>query len=788
MSAIGKLSTLTLMSSTALTGLLAMPVLAQDAETGGDITLEEIVVTASRRAERIQDIPYNISAVSGARIEDAKMLDSAELLRSVSGVAIVDRGPRNAGAVNSIRIRGLNVDGSALGDYATSAAATVSTYINDTPMFANMLIKDLERVEVLRGPQGTLYGSGALGGTVRYITQKPQFDEFSGKVSGSLSSVKGSESMGWAGDIVLNAPLGDTLAFRFAGTRMDYPGVTDYVNVYELDANGIPAAPNGVLDDAASYTSVEDADTYDVWFGRASLRWQPSDKVDLTATYTRQSDNMGGRRAQTVGKDGFGNEYEKYEVGSIQLEPAESDVEMGSLEATFDLGFATLTSSTSYYDHEGESISENTGFYAQNGWLAWYYNFPRPMATAARTYEDKAFIEEVRLVSNSDGPLQYVVGLYYQDQDRQATQESYLYGANAYVDELFGFDVPWITGDQDFHYVLDETFKQKAVYGELTYSLSDKVDVTVGGRYFKNTSRSDTFMALPFWTDLFPELTSTFENEEDKMLFKANVTYHLDDDNLIYGTWSQGYRRGGANGVPTSGYYAENEAWLTYEADTVDNFELGIKGTKGNTRYTVSAFYVDWSDPQLNTSTPAWGFFAVQNGSKASTKGIELELDGYLSEGLHYTVGYAYADAKLGDDFFSPTGALIAADGARLPGAPKHMFNVALDHRYELSESMTLVSRIDGYVQSSTRNAIGTSAKFDRTLPAYGIWNGSLSLVYGNMDFTLWVKNMFNAEGVSAVFKKQYMGTRPSEGYYGNGSKEQIALPRTFGLSATYRF
>lgn len=787
MSAIGKLSTFMLLSSTALSGLMALPALAQDSENN-DLALDEIVVTASRRTERIQDIPYNISAVSGARIEDAKMLDSAELLRSVSGVAIVDRGPRNAGAVNSIRIRGLNVDSSALGDYATSAAATVSTYLNDTPMFANLLIKDLERVEVLRGPQGTLYGSGALGGTVRYITRKPDFDGFSGHVTASLSSVKGSESLGWATDIVANAPLGDTLAFRFAGTRMDFPGLTDYVNVYELDANGVPVAPNGLLDPTASYTSVEDADTYNVWFGRASLRWKPSDRFDVTATYTRQSDDIGGRRAQTVGRDGFGNEYGKYEVGSIQLEPAESDVEMGALEATIDLGFATLTSSTSYYEHTGSSISENTGFYAQNGWLAWYYNYPRPMATAARGYEDKAFIEELRLVSNSDGPLQYVFGLYYQDQDRLATQESFLVGAKAYVDALYGYDVSWISGDQDFHYILDENFKQKAAYGELTYAFNDKVDVTVGARYFKNESTSNTFMALPFWTDLFPELESTFDTKEDKMLFKANLTYHLDDDNLIYGTWSQGYRRGGANGVPTSGYYAEDAAWLTYGADTVDNFELGIKGLKGSTRYTVSLFYVDWSDPQLNTSTPTWGFFTVQNGSKATTKGVEVELDGYVTDTLHYTVGYAFADAELSEDFFSATGSLIAEDGARLPGSPRHMFNIALDHTYEINDKLTLTSRIDGYVQSSTRNAIGTSPKFDRTLPGYGIFNGSMTLTRGNVDLTLWVKNIFNAEGVSAVFKKDYMGTRPSEGYYGNGSKEQIALPRAFGLSATYRF
>ncbi|WP_247118171.1 TonB-dependent receptor [Kordiimonas marina] len=784
--AIGTLTKLALVSTTALSGIGSTALLAADKDT--TTKLDEIVVTATRRSERIEDIPYNISAVSGTRIDDFKMLDSAELLRSVSGVAVVDRGPRNAGTVNSIHIRGLNVDSNTLGDYATSSAPTVSTYINDTPIFANLMIKDLERVEVLRGPQGTLYGSGALGGTVRYITRKPDFDGFSGQVSGSLSSVKGSGSIGWSSDIVLNVPFSDTLAFRFAGTRQDYPGLTDYVNVYNLDANGIPIAPKGILDPTASYRSVKDADYYKAWFGRASLRWRPSDTFEVTATYTRQSDKSGGRRAQTVGKDGYGNPYGKYENGSVQLEPANSDTELGALEATLDLGFATLTSSSSLYNTHGSSISENTGYYAQNGWLGYYYNYPRPMASADRAYKDKAFVEEVRLVSSGDGPVSYVFGLYYQDQDRQATQHSYLRGAKDYIDALFGSDVPWVSGDQDFHYVLDENFKQKAAYGELTYKLSDKIDVTVGARYFKNESSSTTFMALPFYTDLFPELNSTFSNSESKILFKGNLTYHLSDDSLAYATWSQGYRRGGQNGVPTTGYFAESPAWLVYKSDRVDNYEIGFKGSAHDIRYNVSLFYVDWSDPQLNTATPVWGFFAVQNGSSAATKGIEVEIEGNLTPSIHYSMGYAYADAKLTSDFTSPVGSLIASDGAVLPGAPKHMFNVALDHTYAISDKAQLVSRIDGYFQSSARNAIGTSVRYDATLPAYSLWNGSVALVFDKFDVSLWVKNIFNAEGVSAIFKEELMGTAPDQGYYGNGSKQQIALPRTFGLSATYRF
>ena len=794
----GRINYALLMSGTALVSLLpvAHGAQAQEAATEDNtMVLEEIMVTASRRTERIEDIPYNISAISGTQIEQANILDTSELLRAATGVSIIDRGPRNAGVVNSIRIRGLNVDGSALGDYAVSASATVSAYINDTPMFASLLLKDIERVEVLRGPQGTLYGSGALAGTVRFITNKPELEEFSGKIGGSLSKAKYSGSVGYTTDMVLNVPLGDQMAFRFTGSRLDYPGLTDYANVYELDDNGIPVAPDGILSDTASYRDVEDADEYDAWFGRASLYLAASDNVDITASYTRQTSDYGSRRGRTPGLDGWGNPYEEDEIGSIQLEPGEADVELAALEVEMDFGFATLTSSTSYYDHHGSSTSENTGFYAQNGWLAWYYNYPRPMATAERSYEDKAFIQELRLVSQGDGPLQYVLGAYYQDQDRLATQNSFLRGAKNYVDALYGFDVPWVSGDQDFAYSLDENFKQKAVYGELTYALSDKFDITGGIRVFENENTSQVYMALPFWTGLFPDVTDLNEGTESKALYKANATYHLTDDQIIYATFSQGYRRGGVNGVPNEGYYAEDEGFRTYQPDFVDNFELGFKGSTDDFRYNLSLFYVNWRNPQLNTATPIWGFFMVASepldGSyknKASTKGVEFELDGWLTPEFHYSIGYAYADAKLSKDFYNQTGALVALDGTTLPGAPKHSLNVAADYTFDLGNDMQLIVRGDGFYQSKTRNTLSETSSLTADLPAFTIWNASATLVMDQVDVTIWAKNLFNNAGVTASFTEAYMGTLPSQGYYGNGAKEQIALPRTFGISANYRF
>ncbi len=762
----------------------------EQAEDGAKQERNIIVVTATRREESIIDVPYNISAVSGDTIEAAKTFDSAELLRSVPGVGVVDRGARSAGTVNQVRIRGLNVDGNALGDYSVSSVASVSTYINDTPIFANFLLRDLERVEVLRGPQGTLYGSGALGGTVRYITRDPVLGEFGGTISGSLSNVNGTSKLGYTLDGVLNVPLGDTAALRVVGSWADYPGITDYVNVYELDADGIPVAPNGILAPDAKYRVAEDADTVEQWMVRTTLLWEPSDTVSIKALYTHQEDDIGGRRAQTVNNDGFGRPYQRYEQGSIQLEPAQSNDDMAALEINVDLGFATLTSSSSYYDREGDSISENTGFYAQAGFLGFYYNYPRPMASAVRSYTDEAFVQELRLVSDTEGPFDFIVGGFYRDQKTQSTQQSYLRGFKRWYDTAFPAFAAFVTGDKDFDYRRDEKFEELAVFGELTWHATDTLDLTGGVRYFDNKSENTTFIDLPLFTGVFAPTTAFFETSENDVLFKGNLSWQFGQRDRLYATISEGYRRGGTNAVPLTGTFAENPGWQTYRADNVVNYEVGVKGQRAGIVYDLSLYYVDWQNPQLNTATTNWGFFAVQNGDSARTMGLEAQLDGYVGEGLHYTLGYTYTDAELTADFFAPDNNItpVAVDGARLPGAPKHMINWALDYTMPVSNDWSLYTRLDGNYQSGSRNGIGVSPTFNVPLAGFSIWNAVLSLSNDNLTASLWMKNIFNEEGITGIFTEAYMGTSPAQGYFGNANKQLISLPRTIGATATYKF
>ncbi|MGI9201447.1 MAG: TonB-dependent receptor plug domain-containing protein, partial [Woeseiaceae bacterium] len=200
--------------------------IAQDNTDSG--LFEEIVVTATARSTSVQDIPYNISAMSGAAMEQLNIVNQFDLLRSMYGVTVIDRGYRNAGTVNSIVIRGLNVDNGSNADIQLNAVPTVATYVDNTPMFGNFILKDIERVEVLRGPQGTLYGSGSLGGTVRYISNKPNPDEFEARIALDYGQVSGSEGNEMAGDLMVNIPLGDKAAVRVAASKIDNDGVIDY--------------------------------------------------------------------------------------------------------------------------------------------------------------------------------------------------------------------------------------------------------------------------------------------------------------------------------------------------------------------------------------------------------------------------------------------------------------------------------------------------------------------------------------------------------------------------------
>ena len=807
----------------------SLNLIAQDDEA--DVSVEEVIVTATSRESTVLDVPYNISTISGNEIKDRSILDSNELLRNFAGISTIDRGYRNAGTTSNIRIRGLNVDSSALQDYPVSAVSSVSTYVDKTPIFANFLLKDLKRVEVLRGPQGTLYGSGALGGTVRYITNDPQIGIFEGSVNYTGSSVDGSDSIGNSLDLVLNVPLGERAAYRVAISELDYPGITDYVNVFEIadipavgtaDASvGVPVSKNGnsfpeFITSPPVVNSVDDADTVEISFTRHKLMLDISDKLQLVLSSTSQDDAIGGRRQASTGTKYVLNDsctslqsqdcysqstYGDYENGAVMLEPSNRDVSLQSMELTYDADGYDLIISQSSHKKTGNSVTDNTGYFAGIGTftsaVAGYYNQAvggiwsapsRPYAPTNRQYENSADTLEVKVVSEVGDVYDFVFGYFKQDEDQSRAQQTFIKGVNLWKYYYWGVDYVVDPLEQDFDYSVNEKIENEAYFGEMTFHFNEKLDATIGYRKFKADADADMNMSFKLY-DVGPAIASK-SNLDKGTLTKFNLSYKNSDTQNYFLTVSEGFRRGGVNAVPTSGTFIEESGWVPFEADTSKNVEAGVKGKLDNgTYYNVSFYSVGWDNPQLNTSTPNYGYYAVINGDKAETQGFDLELSGTINS-IDWNFGYAYNDTKLTEDLYTPASVpvLYASSGAKLPGSPESTINFNLAHTTYLESGIGLVSRLDLYHQSETRNYIGEDSLYDAEFDGFQIVNASITAFREDAYISLFIKNIANERGVTGAFLNPAFGPQPNQGFYGSNNREFFALPRTIGISINKDF
>jgi iron complex outermembrane recepter protein len=795
-------------------------VVAQTTDSEANV-LEEIVVTSSRREQSIQDIPYNISAVDGTEMAAQNIVDTAELMRTVYGVSVVDRGYRNAGHVNSLIIRGMNVDNGINGDVPLSAAATVATYIDNTPLFANFLLKDIQRVEVLRGPQGTLYGSSSLGGTVKYIMNRPDASDFDANVGLTYGQTEGSEGNNMSIDGMLNIPLGDSAAFRIVAASVENDGVVDYKNLYQLqdgkpvvmsDAGACLSVNDPSLTDSelafnpSCYTSKEDADDVDIKYGRASLRFEPSDALDIQLNYQWQEDKIGARRSITMGSDFNGIPYNgSDENGSTMLEPSTREATLANLDIGWDLGFATLTSSTSSYTHEGTGWRDNSSLWVtgRDWFVSFYPGNPRPVAYVEAGFDEEAFVQEFRLVSNaSDSSVDWIVGAYYMDQEREVNNFSWLLG----MDEsgaactALGAACPtsgqWWMGaplsENDFYYRRQEQFTDLSVYGELTFHVGDNWHITGGARWFDNELKNQTALDFPLFVGVVVPFVEYPSQQEDDVQFKINVAWDINDSTMAYGTISEGFRRGGSNAIPDTGFFAEPnpETVRSYQADTVTNYELGIKGTTDRIRYSADIYYLDWQDPQLNTATWFWAFFMAQNGDSAETTGFEAEAQFLLTDSLELGLGYGYAKSELTADLFRPQdGSLIASAGHRLPGTAENTITASLRHNTEVFSGMQLDTRLSAFYQSDSINSVQDTTIQD-SFDAFSIWNASVTLGKDAWSAALYIKNIGDEQGVTGNYPSAYMSTDTNvfENYFGNNQRQYIATPRTIGLAWKYNF
>ena len=323
--------------------------------------LEEIIVTSTRRAQSLQDIPYNISAITGDQMEAANVTSLVDLTRTIPGIAYADLGVRSAGVNNQLILRGVNANaqGSINAYLGNLTPAGVSTYLGNTPIFINLAISDLERVEVLRGPQGTLFGAGSVGGTIRFIFNEPNPEAFDAAVDVDIGSTEDADDLNYRLEGFVNAPLGESAALRIAGGYKELAGVVDgrrlAVGGFQNPQVADPADPfgTGVLTEQA-----EDIDDADQWFVRTSLLWNISEEFQAQFIYQRQEESADGFSFQT---DAASPGAEERVFDQYFISPMDREIDLFALELDYDFGFARLESSTSFTSNEEETAGDLSG-------------------------------------------------------------------------------------------------------------------------------------------------------------------------------------------------------------------------------------------------------------------------------------------------------------------------------------------------------------------------------------------------------------------------------------------
>ena len=802
---------LTRVGAAVLVALYGLPPLvsAQQAATPAPSNeLEEVTVTANRREQSLESVPYSMSVVSAEQLERTGVTDIASLAQQVPGLSLYDYGARLTGATSPI-IRGINATSQPRG-FRTFEQNPVGTYIGNSPVDGYFQLDDLKQVEILRGPQGTLYGAGALGGALRLIPNDPDLDTFGGSIEASGGRLAHSDGTGYTVDGMINIPiLDDTLAFRASAKYAYVPG---FIDVYGLlkrtnsGLTGVPvlANPNDVEGSSPVYTGRDDWNWQKTFTGRAAALWKPFD--GFSASLAILHSNVQGDGGPVVNNNYAGGVSPldpnamlpaggRYQEFSQIDQPFSRYTNLLSLDVSYDAGFATLSSTSSYFTTTGSTLEDATYQLASDGategaFLPYYAGVPtNPRFVYDQLFTDKAhtFSQEVRLVSktNPDDLFDYVAGVYYERQERNGSWYIATPGSPERSDLVTGVD------DIDFVQIDNQSFADKSVFGELTWHAIRHGQVTFGVRHFhQDFTDAQSYDDYAFPTHLPATPHSSTAN---KTIGKVDISYEYLDRQFVYALWSQGFRRGGANSVPLSGPFQESPQLSTYQPDKTNNYEAGFKGRLDNgMRYTADVFVIKWDKPQISQSLPS-GNLAVFNGNTAESKGVEFEVGGPLVlRGLSYSVGYSYADAQLTSDFSLPandgSGTIVAGEltgksGQQLPGSPKNSATANLTYDFPVMAEYDVSLLLNGTYRSDIKLGISPSLGYV-TPPAsesFMIMNFSATLTHKPWRVSAYVQNLTDKQEILVP------ATNPNR-VDGLSNDQVVNMPREVGVRAAYTF
>ncbi len=664
------------------------------------VTLETIVVTAQKREERMLDVPASIS-VANAR--DLEKVGSAQLLDYASYVPGLHVTNTGAPGRVSMTLRGVP---------AMGQSATTGIYLDDAPVGSSgnyartnsftldLLPYDLERLEVLRGPQGTLYGASAIGGLVKYVTRQPDLHDTFGRAGSELFAIDGGHEAGIGGQAMVNVSLvpGELAATASYAYRKS-PGYIDSIGSGRRDQN-----------------------EFDHQGGRVALLWQPSQNLSVKLSALRQVIRADGN-STVIGDPATGERIGGgFENTNVLDESYRNEIQYYAATINYDAGFAELTSASSYSRSTMNEVSDLSGVYG--GLVPLLISDAPPGLSPLRIdLGFGRFTQEFRLASPTGERIEWLVGAFYTDEKSENDQ---LLGAlTPDRTPISGLD-PLAGG------TLPSTFEELAVFGNLTFKLSDRFDVTGGLRWAHNEQEFSQVSS----GSIVPTESFFGASSESVVTYSISPRWRVSDDAILYARVVSGYRPGGPNfvfpGVPPS-----------VDADTVTNYEIGFKGLSlGRTLQTeITVFLMDWDDIQLNTTFGGIG--GLTNGGSASSRGIEAQVVWTPLRGLTVSATAAYTDAKLEADTPPDVG---GRDGDRLPNVPRLSGAINADYGFALGES--LMARVGAGVRYiGRRYSAVESNPLSIVADEYTAVDLNAGLSADTWALRLYVRNLTNEQG-----------------------------------------
>jgi iron complex outermembrane receptor protein len=765
MSGTGRFATCSLIGSLALLcceSATAAPDGAADAAYGdpgnGRAVLEEIVVTATKRSERLLDVPLSVSAVTADEIQARGFTQFSDYLNSIPGVYFQDGGIGDS----VIHIRGATESGvgSTVATYFGEALTSVLTNHGGKP---NLRLVDIDRVEVLRGPQGTLFGADALAGVLRIIPAAPDptKTEVNAAARGFTTAHSGDGSYHVEG--VLNLPLiKDRLGLRLVAYKDDIAGYIDNVVADQpsQDYSAAFGAPDGTLvTPAIAAFTKKDINREQTWGTRASLRWQPLDRLRFDLNYTLQD----ARLASEPFTDPAAGRYEqKRALDAFEPGGYGERTTIGTLTAAYDWDEASLMSITNYMRMKRFSNQDIT-FLATGA-----FGVPIPWALKDNSL-GRVFTQELRLQSKGKQKLQWTLGGFYLHQQADLSQFVPDYSCpqclpTALFGQSYAFNVPNAKFSEQ---------KQRSIFGELSYEVVPHWTVGAGGRYLKEDITaippgSDGLLAGGTIPTAAPLTGSIHEfNPSGYIRFKPS------DNTTAYVQASRGFRSGDVNEpypVQCQAEAASAGIKAITDPDTLTNYELGLKSRFADGKLSVNAavYKYNWHGVQLGVAL-ACGFSGIVNAGNIEGKGVELELVAEPTPAWQFNLSLAYNQNHF-KDVESGTG---FEPGQRLPDAPEKNASAGAQYNFRLSPAWTAFARGDYVYVGDVLQQFDTAVIKEG---GYGEANARLGFIHDKLEVDLYGDNLTDKRGVSTT-------SNPAFGAY-----QTLVRPRELGAEVRYSF